>query len=31
VCVHGTLASVSQCLHQPTIEVDEIRNWNSCP
>ena len=31
VCVHGTLASVSQCLHQPTIEIDEIRNWSSCP
>lgn len=31
VCIYGTLASVSQCLHQPTIEVDEVRNWNSCP
>jgi hypothetical protein len=31
VCVHGTIAVVSHCLHTPTIEVGQIRPWSSCP
>lgn len=31
ICVHGTLATVSQCMHSPSIEVDQIRSWSSCP
>jgi hypothetical protein len=31
LCVHGTIAEVSQCLHTPTIDVSEIRPWSSCP
>ena len=31
VCIHGTIALVSQCLHSPSIEVEQIRSWSSCP
>jgi hypothetical protein len=31
LCVHGTIAEVSQCIHGPTIDVSEIRPWSSCP
>ena len=31
LCVHGTIAEVSQCMHSPTIEVSQIRPWSSCP
>lgn len=31
VCIHGTIATVSQCMHAPTIEVDQVRPWSSCP
>jgi len=31
VCVNGTLSATSQCLTQPSIEVDTIGNWSSCP
>ena len=31
VCVHGTIALVSPCLHAPAIEVEQIRPWSSCP
>ncbi len=31
VCVHGTLVAASQCLHAPSIEVEQIRPWSSCP
>lgn len=31
VCIHGTLSTVSQCLHSPSIEVEQIRSWSSCP
>ena len=30
VCVHGTIAVVSQCMHAPTIEVEEVRPYSSC-
>lgn len=30
LCVYGTISSVSQCLHSPSIEVDQIRTWSSC-
>jgi hypothetical protein len=31
VCIHGTVAEVSQCLTQPMIEVESVRPWTSCP
>lgn len=31
LCVHGTIAVVSQCMHAPAIDVVEIRSWSSCP
>jgi hypothetical protein len=31
VCVHGTIAEVSQCLTTPMIEVTQVRPWSSCP
>ncbi|HYM80962.1 MAG TPA: DUF5818 domain-containing protein [Candidatus Limnocylindria bacterium] len=31
VCIHGTLVEISQCLTQPTIDVQAIRPWSSCP
>jgi hypothetical protein len=31
VCIHGTVVEVSQCLTQPTIEVQAVRPWSSCP
>jgi hypothetical protein len=31
ICVRGTIAEVSQCLHQPSIEVDEVKAYGSCP
>ena len=31
VCIHGTIATVSQCLHAPSIDVEQIRSWSSCP
>lgn len=30
VCVHGTIAEVSQCMQGPTIEVEQIRPYTSC-
>lgn len=30
LCVHGTIAVVSECLHTPTIEVSQIRPWSTC-
>jgi len=30
LCVHGTIAQVSECLQTPTIEVSQIRPWSSC-
>jgi hypothetical protein len=31
VCVFGTVATLSQCLHSPAIDVDQIRAWGACP
>ena len=31
VCIHGTIATVSQCLHTPSSEVEQVRPWSSCP
>ena len=31
VCVHGTVVATSQCLTQPTIEVEALGAWSSCP
>ncbi|MFI5371680.1 MAG: DUF5818 domain-containing protein [Candidatus Eisenbacteria bacterium] len=31
VCVTGTLIATSQCLTQPTVEVDGVTSWSSCP
>jgi len=31
VCIHGTLAEVTQCLTQPMIEVQSVRPLSSCP
>jgi hypothetical protein len=31
LCIHGTIAEVSQCMTQPTIEVQSVRAWSSCP
>jgi hypothetical protein len=31
VCVFGTIALVPSCIHSPGIEVDEVRQWSSCP
>lgn len=31
VCVHGTIAEVSECLRGPNIEVNRVLPWSSCP
>ena len=31
ICVHGTIIETTQCLVQPSIEVQSIRSWESCP
>jgi hypothetical protein len=31
VCVFGTITVVPSCIHSPGIEVDQIRQWSSCP
>ena len=31
VCVGGTVVATSQCLTQPTIEVETVGGWSSCP
>lgn len=30
VCVVGTIAAASHCMHTPSIEVIQIRQWSSC-
>jgi hypothetical protein len=30
LCIYGTVAGVSQCMHTPSIDVDQIRSWSSC-
>jgi hypothetical protein len=31
LCVRGTLIETTQCLVQPSIEVQSVRAWSSCP
>lgn len=31
VCVNGSLAATSGCLTQPSIEVESVGGWSSCP
>ncbi len=31
LCIHGTVVEVSQCMLQPSIEVQTVRPWSSCP
>lgn len=31
VCIHGTVVEVTQCIAQPTIEVQSVRPPSSCP
>lgn len=31
LCVHGTISESSPCIHGPSIEVEQIRSWASCP
>jgi hypothetical protein len=31
ICVHGTLAEVSQCMTQPMIEVQSVKPLSACP
>ena len=31
ICVHGTIIETTQCMVQPSIEVQSIRSWESCP
>jgi hypothetical protein len=30
LCVYGTIATVSQCMQAPTIEVQQLRPYSSC-
>jgi len=30
ICVFGTIAPVSQCMHAPSIDVEQVRPWSSC-
>ena len=30
VCVFGTIAVVPQCMHTPSIEVEQVRPYSSC-
>jgi len=30
ICVFGTIAQVSQCMHSPSIDVEQVRSWSSC-
>lgn len=31
LCIVGTISETSQCLAQPTIEVQQVKAWSSCP
>ncbi len=31
VCIHGTIAEASPCMITPTIDVQSVRPWSSCP
>ena len=30
VCVYGTIAQASPCMHSPSIDVEQVRPWSSC-
>lgn len=30
VCIYGTISQGS-CIHSPSIEVDQVKPWSSCP
>ena len=30
ICVFGTISQVSQCMHTPGIDVEQVRPWSSC-
>jgi Protein of unknown function (DUF5818) len=30
ICVYGTIAQASQCMHTPSIEVEQVRPWSAC-
>ena len=30
ICVFGTISQVSQCMHSPSIDVEQVRPWSSC-
>ena len=30
VCIYGTIAQASPCIHTPNIEVEQVRPWSSC-
>jgi hypothetical protein len=31
ICIHGTLIELTQCIVQPTIEVQSVRPLSACP
>ena len=31
LCVQGTIIETTQCLVQPSIDVQSVRAWSSCP
>lgn len=31
ICVFGTIAQASQCMHAPSIDVDQVKPWSACP
>ena len=31
ICLYATVAEASQCLTTPTLEVQSVRPWSSCP
>jgi hypothetical protein len=30
ICVYGTIAQASQCMHSPSIDVEQVRPWSAC-
>lgn len=30
LCVFGTIALVPQCMHTPSIDVEQVRPWSAC-
>jgi len=31
LCIYATVAEASQCITTPTLDVQSIRAWSSCP